>query len=96
MMYKNLPANFQGAITFVWIKYKCMFARSRDTTASLKIFFKITESKGLGRIQGENVVYFAKEILAVGKRLNVSGDLPEETIIDVLTGLTKCSCKPFC
>ena len=79
----------------MWIKYKCMFARSRDTTASLKNFFKITELKELGRIPGENVVYFAKEILAVGKRLHISGDLPEETIIDVLTGLTKCSCKPF-
>ena len=40
-------------------------------------------------------MYFAKEILAVGKRLHISGDLPEETIVDVLTGLTKCSCKPF-
>ena len=72
-----------------------MFARSRDTTASLKTFFKITETKGMGRIPGENVVYFAKEILAVGKRLHISGDLPEETIVDLLTGLTKCSCKRF-
>jgi len=95
MNYKKLHPAFQGAITYVWIKYKCMFARSRDTTASLKTFFKITETKGLGRIPGENVVYFAKEILAVGKRLHISGDLPEETIVDVLTGLTKCSCKPF-
>ena len=95
MNYKKLQPVFQGAITYVWIKYKCMFARSRDTTASLKTFFKITETKGLGRIPGENVVYFAKEVLAVGKRLHTSGDLPEETIVDVLTGLTKCSCKQF-
>ena len=61
----------------------------------LKTFFKITETKGLGCNPGENVVYFDKEILAVGKRLHISGDLPEEPIIDVLTGLTKCSCKLF-
>ena len=72
-----------------------MFARSCNTIASLKTFLKITKTKGLGRIPGENVVYFSKEVLAVGKRLHASGDLPEESIIDVLTGLTKCSCKPF-
>ena len=72
-----------------------MIAQSCDTTALIKAFFKITESTVLRRIPGENVVYFAKEVLAVGKRLHTSGDLPEETIVDILTGLTKCSCKQF-
>ena len=81
MSYKKLQPAFQSAITYVWIKHKGMFARSRDTTASLKTFFKITEAKGLGRIPGENVVYFVKEILAVGKRLHISGYLPEETCL---------------
>ena len=88
---KKLQPVFQGAIPYVWIKHKYMFAWSWDTTALLKTFFKITETKGLVRITGENVVYFAKEILAVGKRLHISGDLPGERIIDVLTRLTKCS-----
>ena len=86
---------FQEADTYVWIKYKYMFARLHETIASLEAFFKIIDIKRLGRIIGENLVYFAKKTLAVGKCLHILGNLPEQMVINVFTVLTKCFCKHF-
>ena len=47
------------------------------------------------RIKGENVVIAKKEVLAVCCRLHSTGELPEETTIDVLKGLKRCSVKSF-
>ena len=56
---------------------------------------KIFEEKGLTRIWGENVALVEKELVTVCTRLYEVGELPDETVIDILTGLTKCSVEQF-
>ena len=93
--YKSLGAEFKGAITYTWLVCFNLFSKSRDTTAALKRYLKLFETKGLQRIRGENVVIAKKEVIAVCKRLDCTGDLPDETTIDVLRGLQRVSVVEF-
>ena len=93
--YEPIPQHFKGAVTYAWVLCHNLFAHSRDTISSLKKYLKLWESKGLQRIKGENVTIARKEIVAVSRRLNATNSLPDETTIDVLTGLTKCSQPKF-
>ena len=93
--YKNLPASMKGGITYLYLQLRIMFHMSRDTITALKKYLKYFEEKGLRRIKGENVVIAEKEIVAVCTRLNEVNALPEETVVDVLTGLTHCSVPDF-
>ncbi len=68
---------------------------SRDTITALKKYLKYFEEKGLRRIREENVVIAEKEIVAVCTCLNEVNALPEETVVDILTGLTHCSVPEF-
>ena len=93
--YKTLPASMKGGITYLYLQLRIMFHMSRDTITALKKYLKYFEEKGLRRIRGENVVVAEKEIVAVCTRLNEVNALPEETVVDVLTGLTHCSVPEF-
>ena len=93
--YKNLPSIYKGGVTYLYLQLKIMFHISRDTINALKKYIKIFQEKGLRRIRGENVVIAEKEINAVCSRLNEVHALPDETVIDVLEGLTNCSVPEF-
>jgi hypothetical protein len=93
--YKSLSPEFKGAITYTWLICFNLFSKSRDTTAALKRYLKLFETKGLQRIRGENVVVAKKEVIAVCKRLDCTGDLPDETTIDVLRGLQRVTVVEF-
>ncbi len=93
--YKDLPPVYQGTVTYVWIMYYFLFAKSSNTTEAMKKFLKIMKSKGLARIPHKNVVVFKKEVIVVCKHLHASGNLPEETTEDILEALKKCSVKKF-
>ena len=93
--YELLPPIFRGAITYCWILFHCLFAKSRDTTAALKKYLTFFAAKGLQRIRNESMVVAKREIMAVCKRLNSDGHLPTETTVDVLKGLQHCSVKAF-
>ena len=77
--------------------FRCLFNQSRHTAASLKSYIALFKKQGLQRknLKGENVVRVKKELLAVCKRLSASGNLPDETTVDILEGLHKCSNKLF-
>ena len=53
-------------------------------------------AKGLGQFKGENVACAKQEILAVSCHLNATADFPEESRIDILKGLGRCTAKHFC
>ena len=72
-----------------------MFHMSRDTITALKQYLKTFEEKGLRGIRGENVAVAEKEINVVCSRLSEVKALPDETIVDVLNGLTNCSVPEF-
>ena len=93
--YGRISSSFKGAVTYAWILCFNLFATSQDTTASLKAYLQLWESKGLQCIRGESVVVAQCEVVAVARCLDATGDLPDETTVDVLTGLTKCSCPHF-
>jgi hypothetical protein len=88
--YGNLNVCFRGAVTFAWILCNKFFGLNRDTTAALVNFLKLFQNKGLRRYQGENVALAQKELLAVCSRLAEAKELPQETLVDLLTGLTLC------
>ena len=85
---KNLPYYFKGGVVYLYLQLRIMFHMSRDTINALKKYLKIFEEKGLRRIRGENVAIAEKEVNAVCARLNEVKALPDETVVDVLTGLT--------
>ena len=93
--YKNLPADCKGGVTYLYLQLRIMFHMSRDTITALKKYLKLFEEKGLRRIRGENVVVAEKEIVAVCTRLKEVNALPDETVVDVLEGLTNCSVPDF-
>ncbi len=68
---------------------------SRDTITTLKKYLKYFEEKRLCTMRGENVVIVKKEIVAVCTHLNKVNAVPEETVVDFLTGLMHCSVPKF-
>jgi len=93
--YKKLPASCKGGVTYLYLLLRVMFHMSRDTITALKKYLKLFEEKGLRRICGENVVIAEKEVNAVCTRLKEVNALPDETVVDVLEGLTHCSVPEF-
>ena len=93
--YGDLPDGFRGGVTFAYILCRKLFGLNRDTTASLVSFLKLFLNKGLRRYQGENVALARKELLAVCSRLSEAKELPQETPLDILHGLTLCSVDEF-
>jgi hypothetical protein len=91
----NLDVCFCGGVTFVWMLCNKLFGLNRDTTAVLVNFLKLFWNKGLCWYQGENVALARKELLAVFSRLAEAKELPQETPVDLLTGLTLCSVDEF-
>jgi hypothetical protein len=93
--YKRLLIACRGAVTYLYLQLRIMFYMSRDTINALKKYLKLWEEKGLRRIRGENVVIAEKEIIAVCTRLHEVNSLPDETVADILEGLTNCSVPEF-
>lgn len=88
LKYGNLPVYFCQGVTFDWILCCKLFGLNRDTTAALIKFLKLFHDKCLWRYQGENVAIDQKELLAMCSQLCKAEELPEETPVDLLTGLT--------
>ena len=68
---------------------------SRDVQQVLKYYIKIFRTKGASRIRGENISVALKQLEAVVVRLDKVGDILDETVSDLLEGLTICSVKAF-
>ncbi len=93
--YNEIPSSQQGGITLTKLVLDEIFFMSRDVINALKNFLKIFESKGLTRIQGENVSVITKQLHAAVVSLDEVGALPDETYGDILRGFTKCSNEDF-
>ncbi len=93
--YGNLDNCFCGVVTFAWMLCKKLFGLNQDTTAALVNFFKLFQNKGLRCYQGENVALARKELLAVCSHLAEAEEFPQETPVDLLTGLTLCLVDEF-
>ncbi len=89
--YNEIPSCQQGRITLTKLVWDEIFFMSHNVINALKNFLKIFESKGLTRIQGENVSVITKQLHAAVVSLNEVGMLPDETYGDSLCGLTKCT-----
>jgi hypothetical protein len=86
---------FPGGVTFAWMLCNKFFGLNQDTTAALVNFLKLFQNKGLHCYQGENMILAWKELLAMCSRLAEAKELPQETPVDLLTGLTLCSVDQF-
>jgi hypothetical protein len=95
LKYRNLDVCFRGAVTFAWMLCNKLFGLNWDTTAALVNFLKLFRNKGLRCYQGENVALAGKELLAVCSHLAKAKELPQETPVDLLTGLTLCLVDKF-
>jgi hypothetical protein len=93
--YGNLDVCFRGGVTFVWMLCNKVFGLNHDTTAALVNFLKLFWNKDLRCYQGENLALARKELLAVCSCLAKAKELPQETPVDLLTGLTLCFVDEF-
>jgi len=93
--YDALKECFKGGVMYAWILCDQLFGLNRETTAALVNFLKLFRNKGLRRYQGENVALARRELLAVCSRLCEAKELPQETPLDLLYGLTLCSVSEF-
>jgi hypothetical protein len=93
--YGNLDVCFHGGVTFSWMMCNKLFGLNRDTTAALVNFLKLFWNKGLRCYQGENGALAWKELLAVCSRPAEANELPQETPVDLLMGLTLCLVDQF-
>jgi hypothetical protein len=93
--YGNLEVCFLGGLTFAWMLCNKLFGLNGNTTAALVNFLKLFWNKGLHCYRGENVALAWKELLAVCSRLAEAKELPQETSVDLLMGLTLCSVDQF-
>ena len=93
--YKRLDVKYRGGATYLYFLLRVLFHMSRETVNSLKGFLKRFESKGPGLVRGENVAYLEKQVVGVSTWLEEANALPDETVVDVLTGLgITCFKKP--
>ena len=93
--YKKLPASYRGGVTYAYILCDKLFSLNRDTTAAMRKFLQMFVTKGLRMYKGENMVLASKELMAVCRRLFEARELPVETPLDLLTGLSICSVPEF-
>ncbi len=93
--YGNLDVCFRGGVTFAWMLCNKFVGLNWDTTAELVNFLKLFWNKGLRCYQGENVALALKELLSVCSCLAEAKELPQETPVDLLTGLTLCLVEQF-
>ena len=91
----SFPDGFCGGVTFAYILCCKLFGLNRDTTASLVSFLKLFLNKGLHCYQGENIALAHKELLMVCSHLSEAKELPQDTPLDILHGLTLCSVDKF-
>ena len=93
----SLPATFKGGVTYLYLQLKVMFHfhMTRDTITALKTFSRRLEEKGLLWYPNKNMAHLQKEVQAVCVCLDEVGALPEETVIDIMSGLTHCSMPEF-
>jgi len=68
---------------------------TQENMSSLKYSIKLFANKGLTRFTGESVTIAKKQLIVACTRLSDVGQLPQDTLKDVLTGLSKCSCESF-
>ena len=92
--YMSLSATFKGEVTYLYLQLKVMFHMTRDTITALT-FLKKIEEKGLCWYPNENMAQLQKEVQAVCVRLDKVGALPEETVINIMSGLTYYSVPEF-
>ena len=52
-------------MTYAWLLFYCLFARSCETISALKKFLEFFSIKGLQRLRGESVIVAKKELVAV-------------------------------
>ncbi len=93
--YGNVDVCFPGGVIFAWMLCNKLFGLNKDTTVALVNFLKLFQNKGLHCYQGENVALARKELLAVCSCLAEAKELPQDTPVDLLTGLTLCLVDQF-
>ena len=85
----------QGGAVCLFLILSKMFQMTTDVFTALKSTFVDFWEKGLSKIQGENVSVITKQLEAVAISLHEVVSLPEEAPLDVLKGLSICSCDDF-
>ena len=93
--YSKLGAQYQGAATYLFFMLKVIFHLSRETVGALKGFLKVFMNKGTGLVRGESLVILEPQVVGVCTWLCEANALPDETVVDVLKGLTRCSVPEF-
>ena len=93
--FSKLKPDEKGGVTYLYYILKILYKLTRETIASLNVWLKRAERKGLTMYVGESPVKFQKEAVAVCTALANANALSFESEVDILTGLTHCGNKEF-
>ncbi|EED86705.1 predicted protein [Thalassiosira pseudonana CCMP1335] len=95
IVYDQVPKSESGALTLLKLVYEKTMLMTQENVSSLKYFIKLFANTGLTRFTGESVTIAGKQLIVACTRLSDVGQLPQDTLKDVLAGLSKCSCESF-
>ena len=93
--YDKLDKSKKGGVTYLFYMLGCLFTMTREVKKAIQDYLAFWKSKGLAKVQGENMAIAEHLLLGACKRLAAVGALHEEYVIDVLEGLCICSCPDF-
>lgn len=82
-------------MTIAWILCHKLFGLNRDVTAALVNFLRHFRNTSVCCYQGENVATVKKELIAVCSQLCEAKAFPQETPVNLLTGLSICLVELF-
>ncbi len=93
--YNTLEPVQQGGMVYFYLILKEMFQMTTYFVTTLKSTFTTFRKEGLVQILNENVSIVTCQLEAIAVSLNEVGALPDEAQLDILEGLSICSCAPF-
>ena len=93
--YDKLAKNQKGGVIYLYYLLSACFKMTRESNKAIQQYLDFWKEKGLAKVQGENVLQAELLILGCCKRLDATGALQEEYVINILEGLCICSCPEF-
>lgn len=93
--FAALPVKRQGGVTYAKILFDTLYKLDDKVVLALQKRFKMFEEKGPALYHGENIRTAKLELVTIATRLDEVNRLPEDTVNQVLDGLSKASHVEF-
>ena len=93
--FDKLSVEYQGGVVYIKLMYDILVHLTEAVVTALQRYVKHFATKGLFKYSGESPSIAETEMVAVCRRLDEAGKLLDDSVDDVLSGLTKVTHKEF-